>query len=71
MGRPLFRHNCGLWRAQIARPKAGNWYTDRSKAVARQGNMNIAINIDDTLTDSFDYFQPFVAEYFGVDLGLV
>lgn len=29
--------------------------------------MNIAIDIDDTLTDSFDYFIPFVAEYFGVD----
>ncbi len=29
--------------------------------------MNIAIDIDDTLTESFDYFQPFVAEYFGVD----
>ena len=30
--------------------------------------MNIAIDIDDTLTDSFDYFQPFVAEYFGAEL---
>lgn len=30
--------------------------------------MNIAIDIDDTLTDSFDYFQPFVAEYFGISL---
>lgn len=30
--------------------------------------MNIAIDIDDTLTESFDYFQPFVAEYFGADL---
>jgi uncharacterized HAD superfamily protein len=29
--------------------------------------MNIAIDIDDTLAESFDYFQPFVAEYFGVD----
>lgn len=29
--------------------------------------MNIAIDIDDTLTDSFDYFLPFVAEYFGAD----
>lgn len=29
--------------------------------------MNIAIDIDDTLTDSFDYFLPFVAEYFGTD----
>lgn len=28
--------------------------------------MNIAIDIDDTLTESFDYFLPFVAEYFGV-----
>ncbi len=28
--------------------------------------MNIAIDIDDTLTESFDYFQPFVAEYFNV-----
>lgn len=26
--------------------------------------MNIAIDIDDTLTDSFEYFIPFVAEYF-------
>lgn len=30
--------------------------------------MNIAIDIDDTLTDSFDYFMPFVAEYFGVEV---
>lgn len=29
--------------------------------------MNIAIDIDDTLTDSFDYFLPFVAEYFSAD----
>lgn len=29
--------------------------------------MNIAIDIDDTLTESFDYFLPFVAEYFGTD----
>lgn len=28
--------------------------------------MNIVIDIDDTLTDSFGYLQPFVAEYFGV-----
>ena len=28
--------------------------------------MNIAIDIDDTLTESFGYFQPFVAEYFSV-----
>lgn len=27
--------------------------------------MNIAIDIDDTPTDTFDYFIPFVAEYFG------
>ncbi len=30
--------------------------------------MNIAIDIDDTLTNSFDYFQPFVAEFFNADL---
>ena len=30
--------------------------------------MNIAIDIDDTLTDSFDYFIPFVAEFFGVSV---
>ena len=30
--------------------------------------MNIAVDIDDTLTDSFDYFQPFAAEFFGADL---
>ncbi len=30
--------------------------------------MNIAIDIDDTLTLSFDYFLPFVAEFFGVDV---
>ena len=29
--------------------------------------MNIAVDIDDTLTNSFDYFLPFVAEYFGAD----
>lgn len=29
--------------------------------------MNIAVDIDDTLTDSFDYFLPFVAEFFGAD----
>lgn len=29
--------------------------------------MNIAVDIDDTLTDSFDYFLPFVAEYFGAE----
>lgn len=27
--------------------------------------MNIAVDIDDTLTNSFDYFLPFVAKYFG------
>ena len=30
--------------------------------------MNIAIDIDDTLTDSFNYFQQYVAEFFGVGL---
>lgn len=30
--------------------------------------MNIAIDIDDTLTESYDYFQPYVAEYFNVDI---
>ena len=30
--------------------------------------MNIAIDIDDTLTESFDYFLPFVAEFFGADV---
>ena len=30
--------------------------------------MNIAIDIDDTLTNSFDYFQPFVSEFFNADL---
>lgn len=30
--------------------------------------MNIAIDIDDTLADSFEYFMPFVAEYFGMPL---
>ena len=30
--------------------------------------MNIAIDIDDTLTESFDHFMPCVAEYFGVDI---
>ena len=28
--------------------------------------MNIGIDIDDTLTNSFDFFQPYVAEYFNV-----
>ena len=30
--------------------------------------MNIGIDIDDTLTNSFEYFQPYVAEFFGVSL---
>lgn len=30
--------------------------------------MNIGIDIDDTLTNSFEYFIPFVAEYFGVSI---
>ena len=30
--------------------------------------MNIGIDIDDTLTNSFDYFQPYVAEYFNVGM---
>lgn len=30
--------------------------------------MVIGIDIDDTLTNSFDYFQQFVAEYFGADI---
>ena len=30
--------------------------------------MNIAIDIDDTLTESFDHFMPFVAEYFEADI---
>ena len=29
--------------------------------------MNIAVDIDDTLTESFDYFLPFVAEFFGAE----
>ena len=29
--------------------------------------MNIAIDIDDTLTDTYSYFRPFTAEFFGVD----
>ncbi len=29
--------------------------------------MNIAVDIDDTLTDTFDYYIPFVAEFFGAD----
>lgn len=30
--------------------------------------MNIAIDIDDTLTESFDYFLPYVAQYFGAEV---
>lgn len=30
--------------------------------------MRIAVDIDDTLTESFEYFQPYVAEYFGADI---
>lgn len=30
--------------------------------------MNIAIDIDDTLTDSFEYLMPFVVEYYGKEL---
>lgn len=29
--------------------------------------MNIAVDIDDTLADTFDYYIPFVAEFFGAD----
>lgn len=29
--------------------------------------MHIAIDIDDTLTNSFDYFIPYVAEFFGAE----
>ena len=31
--------------------------------------MNIAVDIDDTLTDTFDYLIPYAAEYFGVTAG--
>lgn len=30
--------------------------------------MNIGIDIDDTIMDTFDYLMPFVAEYFNADL---
>ncbi len=30
--------------------------------------MNIGIDIDDTIADTFDYLMPFVAEFFGADL---
>lgn len=29
--------------------------------------MKIAVDIDDTLTESFDYFQPYIAEFFDAD----
>ncbi len=29
--------------------------------------MNIAVDIDDTLADTFDYYIPFIAEFFGAD----
>ena len=29
--------------------------------------MHIAIDIDDTLTTSFDYFIPYVADFFGAE----
>ena len=33
--------------------------------------MNVACDIDDTLTESFDYFQPYVAEFFRADLNVL
>ncbi|MCI9063077.1 MAG: hypothetical protein HFJ17_00480 [Clostridia bacterium] len=30
--------------------------------------MNIGIDIDDTITDTFDYLIPYIAEYFNVDI---
>ena len=33
--------------------------------------MNIAVDIDDTLTDSFDYFMPFAAEFFKTDISVL
>ncbi len=30
--------------------------------------MNIGIDIDDTITDTFDYLMPYIAEYFGTDI---
>lgn len=30
--------------------------------------MNIGIDIDDTITDTFDYLMPYIAEYFNSDL---
>ena len=29
-------------------------------------SMNIAVDIDDTLTDTYSYFRPFTAEFFGI-----
>ena len=37
-------------------------------SAGRNNTMNIAVDIDDTLTNSFDYFMPFIAEYLGVEL---
>lgn len=33
--------------------------------------LNIAIDIDDTLTDTATYLQPYIAEYFGAELSEV
>lgn len=33
--------------------------------------LNIAIDIDDTLTETATYLQPYIAEYFGVSLSEV
>ena len=41
--------------------------TDIGKWNEMEDTMNIAIDIDDTLTESVDYFLPYVAEYFGAD----
>lgn len=30
--------------------------------------MNIGIDIDDTITDTFDYLMPYIAEYFNTDI---
>ena len=30
--------------------------------------MKIGIDIDDTMTDTFDYLMPYIAEYFKVDI---
>lgn len=42
------------------------WYND--KKLSGVCFLIIAIDIDDTLTDSFGYFMPKVAEFFGADL---